>query len=380
VALIALLLSATAAVSQPRVAAVLTSVAGSVTLGEPVRRAADRQQVNAGEVIHVAPEGRAVLLCSTDRWIEIRGPADWALSAAACARGRAVPSGLYDTVAVEHGHIRFVGASGAIELDTRGDADPDVPIVLSPRNTTLAEQRPVVVWTKVPGAVQYEIEWVGAGMAPLKVAAGEAACGAGTGVWRGEKICSLPFPADRLLPSGPLPLFLHIGARLALAAPLRSEQQGVKVVIANDAARDALRERLAAIEALPADALTRQLLIAGTYASRGFTSDALKLYDSALAQKDDSVVRVTLADIAASSGLYAVADREYRHVVEAMGDPEAQATAEAGLGRVAFALHLYSAARDHFDQASRMYAAIGLAVAADAARTNAERAAGRIPR
>jgi hypothetical protein len=369
----------------PRLAACVISSDGPVTIGSGpgLRRGFPRQPILAGEVFHVPAGVKATMLCSTDWLVIVTGPKEWTVDQKACRQGQALPGGSYDSVVVEGGRIRSIRSGMTVERDTRSDAATDVPMVLSPRNTTVLDPRPTVVWTEVRGADQYEIEWLGtAGATALKIKAADARCGPGRGFWRGLSVCSTAYPADRAaLKTGAAPLFLRVGSRFGIASPLRVEKDAARVRVVGAEDEQKFRERLDALQAVP-DADSRALLIAGAYASAGFLGDALSRYDEALARQEVPEAGVTLGDLALAVGLPDLAAREYRRVLDRKPAPAAAtaAAAEFGLGRAAFALSSFAEARGHFERARELFASLDLLAEACDAKAGAERAALRVPR
>src|SRR5258706_8977965 len=97
-----LLASQSAAQKPANLTAVLTQIEGQVTLSSEsraefrsVRRAAPRQIIRRGEVVHVPASAQVTLICSTEMLVSLTGPRDWALDATACGRGLPLPESSY---------------------------------------------------------------------------------------------------------------------------------------------------------------------------------------------------------------------------------------------------------------------------------------------
>jgi tetratricopeptide (TPR) repeat protein len=132
-----------------------------------------------------------------------------------------------------------------------------------------------------------------------------------------------------------------------------------------------VREGLRQIAMLPIDNTSRLLLTAGADAQHGLSADAIATYDEALQAHEVPEARVTLGDLYLSLGLVGFADREYRQVLTGAPEAAAQAAAELGLGQTAFLRKHFGDARAHFERARALYASIGLAAEAEAARAAA---------
>ena len=145
--------------------AVLTQIEGQVTLSSPsraefrsIRRAAQRQVLRRGEVVHVPAGAQVTLICSTERLVSLTGPRDWVLDATACGQGLPLPESSYRNLTSYAGRILPRNGALLLELETRNVEMGLGPILLSPRDTAVMDAYPRLVWTRVPDAVEYEIE------------------------------------------------------------------------------------------------------------------------------------------------------------------------------------------------------------------------------
>jgi hypothetical protein len=370
-----LLASPGAAQKPADLTAVLTQIEGQVTLSSEsraqfrsVRRAAQHQIIPRGEAIHVPTGTQVTLICSTETLVSLTGPRDWVLDAKACGRGRPLPESSYRNLVSYAGRILPKNGALLLELETRNVEVGLGPILLSPRNTAVVDALPRLVWTRVPDAVEYEIEVRGPVGTSIRLAADDLHCGHGSGSWHDLDVCSWA-PAGKWPALEPgKPVLLKFGSRPTLTAPLRQvrEVYQLQLLSLNDQHR--MQESLSQIAMLPVDKASRLLLTAGTYAHEGLYADAIAAYDEALQAQEMPEARVTLGDLYLTVGLPALADREYRQVLAGAPDPAAQAAAELGLGQVAYLRKLFDDARAHFERAHQLYTTLGLPAEAEDAR------------
>jgi hypothetical protein len=370
-AILFLLASQGAAQKSEDLTAVLTQIEGQVTLGN-VRRAAQRQVIRRGEMVHVPPGAQVTLICSTERLESLTGPQDWVLEAAACERGRVLPESSYRNVAGYAGRMIPRKGNLLLELEPRGVEAAFVPILLSPRNTAVMKADPRLVWTQVPGAVEYEITVRGPVETSIRLAADDLPCGRGSGPWHGLDVCSW-IPSGRWPRLEPeKPVFLRLGSRQVLGAPLREIREVVyKVHLLSVDDQHGMEERLHQIAMFPLDKASRLLLTAGAYAQSGLYADAIDAYDVALQAQEMPEARVALGDLYLKIGLVESAEREYRQVPADAPDPAVHAAAELGLGYVTYARNLFDEARAHFERAGALYATLCLPAEEEEARAAA---------
>jgi hypothetical protein len=367
----------------PDLTAILTQVGGQVTLasesrsGFPsVRRAARRQVIRRGEVVHVPVGAQVTLICSTEALVSLTGPRDFVLDELACGRGSPLPEGSFRNLDSYAGRILPKNGALLLEFETRNAEGGPGPMLLSPRNTAVMDAYPHLVWTQVPDAAEYEIELRGPIETSIRLAAHDLHCGQGSGPWHDLDVCSWA-PSSKWPALGPeKPLFLKFGSRQASTAPLRQVREVYQIQLLSLSHQRSVQKSLRQIAALPMDESSRLLLTAGACARSGLYADAIAAYEEALQALEMPEARVTLGDLYLSIGLTALADREYAQVLAGAPDPAAQAAAELGRGYVAYFRKLFSAARAHFERAGELYARIGLPAEAEDARAAVARARG----
>jgi hypothetical protein len=372
-----LLASQGAAQKPADLTAVLIQIEGQVTLSSErraefrsVRLARQRQVIRRGEIVHVPAGAWVELICSTETLVSLQGPRDWVLDAMACGRGLALPESSYRNSAPRAGRLLPQNGVLLLEFEPR-DWDAG-PVLLSPRDTAVMDPRPPLVWTRVPDAVEYEIEIRGPVDLSIRVAADDLHCGCGSGPWRDLDVCSWA-PSGKWPALKPEePLFLTIGYRqTTLTASLPQVRERYKVHLLSVEGQSTVQEGLRQIAALPMDEAPRLFLTAGIFAQSGLYADAIATYDEALKAQEVPEARVTLGDLYLANGLADLAGHEYRQVLAGAPDPAAQAAAELGLGYASYFRRRFSDARTHFERAREAYARLGLPAEAEAARAAA---------
>ncbi len=350
--------------------AVLVELAGDVTIAEtsgsprsrsilPVRRAQYLQILKVGDEIHLPPGAGVGLVCSTDRWVKLVEGEERRLTEHLCRTGKLLPPGTFWRLAPAGGRMRSLKGVLILEGEARGSDEADVraPLLLSPRNSSVLDGRPTILWTPIPDATEYEVELTGAVRFRIRLQAAEVSCGES---WGDLAVCSLPYPAEaRELPPGAVS-FLSVGARRGPIAPLHKEIELSRVRRLSVDNGKTLRAHVAGLRSLPLDRAARRLLEADLYAREGLLADAISAYREALALGDAPEVRVTLGDAYLKSGLFRLAARSYRELLDRNGDAAVRAAAELGLGRIEYARRSFKTASDHFREARDLYFGLGL--------------------
>ncbi len=349
-----------AAPAADELSAVATQVAGTVTVtagpeGKEVRRLEPFGLVRTGDEINVPAGGRVGLACSSDRWIELTGPELRTLTPAACADGRPLEPGSYRSMAPRGGRFRTI--EGVMVLE-RGTREPAVDVmVLSPRETAVLAARPLLRWRREPGAIEYQIEITGLGNRQT-IGAAQVRCRP-EAAWDGLTVCSLPLPESYSDLAPGKTASLNVGYRTSIAAPFVTVEEGVSIKRLDDGKK--VRERLAAIGALPVAELIRALLAAGVYAEHRLYADAIAAYRRAATLLPSAPVEVTLGDLYLEVGLLRFAARHYQAALDTNAGPAVEAAAAFGFGRAHYGVHNYGEARERFQQAAALYSELGLA-------------------
>jgi len=355
-------------------AAVVTQLEPTVTrrqTGDEIpRTVATLDVVRQGEEIVVTSRGRVGLVCSSERWIELRGPTSWTLLPEACAKGSELHPGTYTTMVPRGGRFRTV--EGILVLERSVRDQPGEALLLSPRETVVRSARPQIQWRFIADAVEYEITLTGLAK-PVRVRAGDARCQAEP-EWDGVNVCAVPWPEAHpgLQPGSTV--FLNVGYRTGLASPLHQEDEtgsGRWIARLGEAAESKLAGRLAALESLGWPEATRALLTAGIYAERRLFADALATYRQVL-EPGREAIEVTLGDLYSKVGLFRFAFLHYQTVLDKEHDPTLRAAASFGIGRLYAGMPKGRArANEYFKKAENLFAGAGL----EEEKTAAEKAA-----
>jgi hypothetical protein len=379
------LLLGLAAVEQPppeKLHGIITQLQGAVEAVGPgvsdLPLASPWQVIRVGVTVRVPKGGSAGIVCSTHRFVRLRGPAAWSLTETACSAGKELTPAEYSLVAPQGGRFKVVEGLLVLEREMRsGDnSDPLAPVVLRPRNTVLRSPRPRVTWTRVASATEYAVKWSGRGTNGLdaRLLAGDVACAEDR---EGITLCSLPWPEDRPdLHPGEI-FFLTIAARSGIAEPWHSNDP-VEVRSQKTAEAAVLEHQLRALESLGLQGAALEAARGGLLAEHGLYTDAAELYRQALTSESTPELRITVADLDVMMGLFFRAEPRYREAL-AEGAPSIRAAAAFGLGRVAYARSNYRDAATFFRQALELYSQLGLTEEENATRLAAEKAAARFP-
>jgi hypothetical protein len=358
-----LLLGLTATVAgaaQPtELTGILTQIDGAVQLagpgvdGNPLAR--PWQVIRSGVTVHLPEAAAAGIVCSSRRFVHLKGPVSWSLTEATCATGMELTPGEYALVAPQAGRFKVV--AGLLTLERRirapdGD-DPLAPLLLSPRNTVLRSARPFVSWLRLPAAVEYRVEWSGlrAGY-DTRLVAGDVVCAADQD--RGD-VCSLPWPPDRPDLAPDETFFLRIAARGGIVVESWHWTDPVEVHTQRISAAATLEGRLRHLESLGLEGPALDIARAGLLAQEELYADAAESYRRALTTSPTPELRVTLADVYLTMSLLQLAEPRYREAARD-GGPSVQAAAAFGLGRIEYARGRYSEATMAFRQARELYA------------------------
>jgi hypothetical protein len=380
-----LLAAAIAAAGEARpgeLTGIVTQVDGAVQLAGPGigenPLASAWQVVRTGVAFHVPKCGAAGIVCSNRRFVRLRGPVSWSLSEPACAAGRELTPAEYALVAPQAGRFKVVAGILTLEREMRTVEDDDAlaPIVLAPRQTKVLSPRPRVLWTPVPGATEYRVEWRGHGAgSDTRLPTQEISCGVSLD---GTDVCSLPWPPDRPDLPPEQTFFLRISARQGVAEPWHSSAlQEVRTLALAEAL--ALKARLRRLENLGLEGPALDAARAGLLAAEGVYSDAAEGYRQALTATPVAALRVTLGDVALAMDLLQAAASSYREALRT-GAPSARAAAAFGLGRVEYARGNFRAAAQRFQEAQGLYLELGLKEEEAAAHKAASGATARASR
>ncbi len=360
--------SASGAVAGPPAAEIAFALdfSGSVDVRPPSRRQAVTlcvfMPVEDGAVLELAPGASVTLVCTNDAAIHLTETAQ--LTAGRCEKGQPLPAGTYSELKPRGGHIPSVLVEFDREL-TRDKKEEygNVPVVVSPRQTALLNDRPVIRWTEVPAAIEYEIRLNGSAGFEISPDPKQLSCGPEKLLAGAVRSCSVRWPADRDgLPAG-ADHFLTVAARTSYVEKPRASEERNKICLLLQHEAAEIRRFVEQIDLVPHDLsyyeLSRALFLAGRYSRQGLYSAAIPLYSQALELRPSAELRVTLADAFRAVGLYRFAAAQYHKVLEDHAG-DAGAAAELGLAWVYYIWRDCARAAVHADRARSSYEQEGL--------------------
>lgn len=309
-----IVLAAAPLAAQQAPTAVFTRVAGTITVDAPgpaaraPHRAAPMQVLLPGSVVYAPEAASAVIVCSTDRMVELRGPATWRLTHGGCDGGRGLEPRIWRSLEQAGGTPVELPQGFLEERRSRGSEEEGHPVFLSPRGRITGSDRPVLAWTAVEGAEAYEVRVQGVVTFSRRFSLAELSCGP-EGGWRPDRpvtVCSAPWPEEeRALLSGFM-VWVRVLARGTGEASFTGseEQVMVELVPGTDDA---------ALAALPFDPALVWTLRGAAAFEQGRYGEAVEAYRKWLAEAEDAAGRVRLGDALAGLGLFHFAEAQYRH-------------------------------------------------------------------
>lgn len=366
-------------IDNPAAIAVLTYVVGEVLVDEPITyrrsvglmrpvpaeiQATAFQELREGSTLRAAANAMATIVCYGEQAYQVAGGTETVVNSTTCGSGVPLPPGSVPYVAPTRGRLIDNDGSAIIEGETRErEADyGQLPIIVSPRNSTLFAQAPTISWVEVSSALEYVLSL--SGLAPFEevtIAANDVACVADERT-APNRICSTAWPtAWQLDPAQRY--FLTVAARTGIAAPLReSEPSALRTLAVADA--EQLQATLAAIEALNLDLLTQNLLMAGRFREAGLIAQAIAAYEAAYGIQTTPEVAIALGDLYLAVDLQRFAFLAYQSALDQLtatgrADKAIEAAAGFGIGLVYYSRGNYAEAELHLRKAIALYAAIG---------------------
>jgi len=335
------------------------------------------QTVQAGARLTIPQGARIGVVCSTQHFVRIHGPASWTLDAKACSLGRQLSLADYSLIVPRGGRLRVVSGLLGLELEMRGDeGDYLAPVVLSPRNTALRTLRPAISWSRVPGAIEYQIEWTGRGKDTflLRLDAKNVSCGTS---WEGLEVCSILWPADQPELTTNQTSFLKVSARDRLTVPWHESTAAMVHTLDADEQRG-LEDRLQDLRCHGLEGVALETARASLLAESNLLGDAAEIYRQIL-DSSGPPIEVTLADLYLRMGLVRIAESHYTRA-SGQEDPLVRAAAAFGFGRIEYSLKSYARAASRFRESEEIYRREGLEEEKAAALEAIAKSEARIPR
>jgi hypothetical protein len=341
--------------------AVLTRVEGEVHLQQfltgQLVLASFGDYLWRGDVIVTKQDAQAEAMCSDGQ--SIRVSPDQSMTVTCGETPDPICQGVI--VRIHRERVEVLPAARPAALDYG-----NLPVILSPRNTRIAEGRPAIRWLAVEGAEDYEVVVLGP--------KGE--------LWRAEtQELELPYPAEQPALEAGVRYLIQVTARMGLAEPPRPSET-VLVTVLSTADAEQVCQFEARVEALGLSVESARFFLAAYYVDQ-------ELHDAAIAQLLPLVevapsppVHRLLGYAYLAVGLDGEAARSYqeaRTLAQAQGNWLVQAEAEVGLGRAECVAGNFEQALAHYQAAQTLYQAMGLESNAEAVAERAAEAAARIP-
>lgn len=235
-----------------------------------------------------------------------------------------------------------------------------LPLLLDPRQTVITTTRPTFRWQPVADAGGYRLS--------LSLPGGQS--------WSREtNTTSLTYPADA-------PPLAPGSANIVTLVPLNDETAADKSLlrVLDEAGQAELAEAETAIRALPLDEAGQDYLLAQLYRQRELRSAAIAQLEALTGRQavPSTGLAQLLGDLYFEVGLYAQAQENYQTALtaaETAANLPAQAAAQVGLARVAYAFEEIERAGEYLQRAEDLYReagqpALAEQVAAERAKLN----------
>jgi tetratricopeptide (TPR) repeat protein len=343
--------------------AVITYITGNVTLldtGGPVKAF---QVLKGGSRLQVAVDAKVTVICFQERWFAVDQPSEVDVTQQ-CATAAPLPANTAQLVKPDGGRIVLIEGSLALEEQARereGDYG-NIPIILSPRNTSLLELQPTITWVEVSGALEYQLSLSGLSSFDDVILAAETVTCVEESRSAPSRTCLTPWPAVWTLESGQR-YFLTVSARTGIASPLhKSEASALRTLAVEEA--EGLEAEVTDIQTLELDAETQNILLANLYAENGIYIQATAAYERLVAMQPIPMVYVTLGDLYRTIDLQRYAFNAYQQALDLLiqGEDElaVRAAAEFGMGQVEYSRGNFAWAEPHFGKAIDLYNQIGV--------------------
>lgn len=304
-------------------------------------------QLYRGDILKPASGARVTVLCSNlRRWVVPAG----------------IPSNL-NSGCPNTSSSTQIGLRGGPVLNVPGGDNPEIPYIITPRRTWLLSQSPILRWNAVPGAKTYMVKVIGPGVNWETQVAETEVVYPNNPPLKPEETYLVIVTADNGKSS------LEESITWTQEAPLLplyqdSTRKGWGFSVRYpDEALDSLEADIASVkgDSLPEDA--KVLALADLYVKWDLNAEAIDLLEERIARGSTTIaIYRLLGDLYSRSGLNLLAEARYLKVAEladANDNPEALASAHAGLARVYTVMGRRQAADQQFKNAQTTYRSIG---------------------
>lgn len=353
----------------PELTAVITQVRGRVTMTDEDGEASTSHEVRplqivrAGALLRLADDAQLGIICASEHWIQLTGANEWQLSAQNCQRGHLLPVGTYKSAAPTKGRIVELAGSLIIAERTR-ESEIDygnIPVILSPRNTSLLDLQPTITWVEVSGAIEYQLSLSGLSSFDDMVLAAKTVTCAEESRSAPSRVCSTPWPTAWALESGQR-YFLTVNARTGIASPLRESEASALRTLTNEEL-EAAQAEVNEIQGLGLDVETQTMSLTNLHAKYGIYAQAIPKYEQVLVSQPTPVGYVTLGDLYRAIDLQRYAFTAYQQALDLLEQTEddlaVRAAVEFGMGQVEYSRSQFALAESHFVTAVKLYTQLG---------------------
>ncbi len=342
--------------------AVLTRVEGRVTRQDINGNAESVQAfttIAAGDRLQLAENARITVVCFADYYFTVDVAGEVEITQERCAAGTGLPANSAQRVKPDAGRIVLIEGSLALEEQAR-ERESDygnIPIILSPRNTSLLDLQPTITWVEVSGALEYQLSLSGLSSFDDVILAAETVTCAEESRSVPSRTCSTPWPAVWTLESGQR-YFLTVSARTGIASPLRESETSALHTLPTEEA-ETVKTAVADIQKITVDKVTEVTLLAGLYAQHELYNQATEAYEQVLSSQPAPAAYVTLGDLYRIIELYRYAFNVYQQALNLLDqgedEPSVRAAAEYGIGQVYYARQNFDEAEKHFKATVEIY-------------------------
>lgn len=215
-----------------------------------------------------------------------------------------------------------------------------VPVLIFPRNTLIAEPRPTFRWTTVEGTTAYHLRVVNA---------------IGGAQWTTETAATeLTYPAGAPALEPDVTYLVQVGAEPGAM----QEEERTWFALLGDEARGELTAAVEAIRASGVSSPAERYLLGQLYSDYRLWGAAIDELEPLVAREPRAGLYRQLGDVYFESALYLFAEDRYRAALDAAtaaDDRAGAAAAHVGLGRVADAYGRYDEAIAHLEEARALY-------------------------
>lgn len=295
-----------------------------------------RQVLPGNWRVTVPPGAEVLLICSSDRRVDLEaGPKAREIErrvGLACASGEPLLPATYQALAGGPRNLAVDRSvkerSLVLEVRTRGseEDDPRIPVLLSPRETAIAQARPGIRWTAVDGAKEYLLELVGPKAWTVHVPADDAHCRVEEHPPGKLKLCAAAWPRDAPdLAPGPAS-YLAVGARAGRLGNMRTGELW-SVRLREGGGRE-LEASLQALRSRGLSGAEESFREAVLYESSGLRSDAASALQRSLLETPSAPAYLLQATLELEVSLPVAALRSLREAARLADDPTLSAEVE----------------------------------------------------